>query len=435
MEKSATDFILKNVHVVNPKSNEIFYGSLHVVDGIIADIAPGTVETDQSALPVFDGEGLHAIPGLIDLSVGFGGGAHRESAARVGFAAARSGVTHIVAEPDCEPIVDTPAVADYLRRKAAGDCIVKSDVTGALTKNLKGAEPTEIGLIKDAGAVFFTDGDRPIENSEMLYRIMRYAAGEDALIALHCEDKSLSEGGCVAAGKIATLYGLPGIPETAEIIALERDCRLAEAANCKLHIRQISSGASPAIIERFKDTGVNLTAGVSAHHLLLNELDIIPYKTFLKTRPPLRGEEDRKALIRAVKNGVIDVVTSAHRPRTADSKRLPFIEADYGCAGIETLFSAVLSLYHSGDLSLCEALRPVTCNPAARLGLASGRLEKGAPADFFLADLNRSYRVMREEFVGFASNTPFENRLFEGCVTKVFLGGKVIFDLNSLSKN
>ena len=421
------DFVLKNIHIVNPSAEETFFGAVRVVDGVIDDIQRGAFDLSGYAGEVIDGDGKTLIPGLIDISVGFGGGKHTETARQIGLAAASAGVTHIVADPDGSPTADSPSAVDYLRRRAAGDCVVRADICAAITKNTEGETPVEFGLISDAGAVMFSDGDKPFQNTEILARAARYAAGEGALLALHPEDQYLSEGALVAAGRIATLYGLAGSPYMTEVIALERDCRIAELTGVALHIRQISSRFSLPIIERFKQEGLNVSAGVSAHHLLLNDADVVPYKTFLKTAPPIRSEDDRVTLVEGLRTGAINIVTSAHRPRSEDVKRLPFAEADFGCAGVETLLPALLSLYHNGSLGLCEALKPVTVNPARRLGLPGGEIKKGAPADLVLLDLNAPRRILREELKGGCSNTPFENRFFEGAVLKTFIAGKEVY--------
>jgi len=250
----------------------------------------------------------------------------------------------------------------------------------ALTKARQGREMAEIGFLMDAGAAAFTDCDHVITDTKVFSRALTYAASLGALVIGHIQEPTLSKGAAVTSGKFASLRGLPAVSPMAERMGIDRDIALVEMTGAKYHVDQVTTSRALPALDRAKRNGLDITAGVSIHHLTLNELDVADYRTFFKVKPPLRSEDDRLAVIDAVATGLIDIISSMHTPQDEESKRLPFEEAASGAVALETLLPAALSLYHNGYMDLPALLRPMTLNPAKRLGLAAGRLSVGAPA-------------------------------------------------------
>jgi len=243
----------------------------------------------------------------------------------------------------------------------------------ALTKGMRGEEMTEIGLLKAAGAVAFTDGDRSVTNAQVMRRALTYARDFGALIVHHTEDPDLVGEGVMNEGEFAARLGLTGVPTAAETIMLERDMRLVALTESRYHAASLTCGESLDVLQRAKDAGLRVTASASINHLTLNEIDVGPYRTFLKLKPPLRAEEDRAALVAALASGLIDVVMSDHNPQDVETKRLPFAEASPGAIGLETMLAAGLRLVHSGELALMTLLKATSSAPAKILGLAAGK--------------------------------------------------------------
>jgi len=297
----------------------------------------------------------------------------------------------------------------------------------ALTKGLAGKEMTEMGLLSEAGAVGFTDGDRSVTNAQVMRRALSYAATFDVLIAQHAEDPMLAAGGVMNEGELSMRLGLPGIPKIAETLIAERDMRLVQLTGARYHLSQLSCAETLEVVERAKAQGLPVTCAVSAHHLALNETDVASYRTFCKISPPLRAEADREAMVDGIARGIIDVIVSSHSPQGPENKRQPFAEADFGAIGLETLLSVALGLYHQGAVSLIEALRPLTERPAGILKLAGGRLAKGAPADLVLIDIAERYLVDAESMRSKSKNTPFDRRTLTGRARLTVVGGQTVF--------
>jgi dihydroorotase len=297
-----------------------------------------------------------------------------------------------------------------------------------MTKGLLGEEMSEIGLLHDAGAIAFANGKTSVASARVMRNVLAYAKDFDALIVHHLEDASLSQDGVMNEGEVATRLGLRGVPTAAETIVLERDIRLVELTGGRYHAAQISCRASLDIIRAAKAQGLPVTCGVSINHLTLNENDIGPYRTFFKMKPPLRAEDDRQAMIEGVASGDIDVIVSAHDPRGAEGKRRPFAEAADGAVGLETLLAAALRLYHNGEVELHQLLQAMTANPAKLLGLKSGRLAKGAPADLMVVDLATPWMVEPELLRSKSKNTPFDGARFEGRALLTLVAGRLVYN-------
>jgi len=420
-----------NARLVDPETNLDTPGALLVEDGRIADMGPRLFNDGRpQGATVIDCANATLAPGLIDMRVFTGepGAEHRETLASAGESAAAGGVTSFVMMPVTEPVIDDAALVDFIRRRAAATAKVNILPAAALTQGLKGAHMAEIGLLQEAGAIAFTDADRTVTSSLIMRRCLAYASNFDALVIAHAEDPALAAVGHMNEGSLANRMGLGGIPTAAEAMAVERDMRLVELTGARYHLGQVSCAAALEVIAAAKARGLPVTCAVSAHHLVLNENDVGEYKTFAKVSPPLRTEEDRKAMVEGVRAGIIDVIVSSHDPQAAETKRVPFAQAAYGAVGLETLLPAALSLHHEAGLPLTDVLRRLTSNPARVLRLTAGRLAIGAPADLVLLDPGTPRRIDPQSFRSRSKNSPFKGRLLQGAVLRTVVAGRTVFE-------
>ena len=418
-----------NARLVDPDSGYDGLGSLVVSKGVIAGVIhEPQFEGASSDLRIIDCNGAMLAPGLIDLRVKTGepGAETKETLKSAARAAAAGGVTSIVVQPDTDPAVDDPAMVDFILRRARDIELVHVYPAGAATKGLGGERMAEIGLMRDAGAVYFTDADRSIVNSKVLQRILTYAKGFGALVSHRPADPWLSAGAAVTSGEFAGRMGLPGVPTAAERIMLERDLALVELTGGRLLVDQVTCADALDALARAKAKGLPVFASVSINHLCFNTLDIGDYRTFYKLTPPLRSEDDRQAVIEALASGLIDIVVSAHAPAPAEDKRLPFDEAAPGAVGLETLLPALLGLYHDGRLPLLDLMRTVTLAPAQLLGLSAGRLSAGAPADLVLCDLGAPVIIDADKLISKSKNSPFDGRRLQGQVLMTLVDGRIV---------
>lgn len=418
-----------NARLVDPESGYDGPGGVIVSEGVITDVAKGREFGKLSkAVRVVDCGGALLAPGLIDLRVRTGepGAETKETLASAAKAAAAGGVTSFVVQPDTAPAIDDPSMVDFILRRARDVDSARILVAGAATKGLLGEQMAEIGLMREAGCVYVTDAGKPIVDSKVMQRVLTYAKGFDTLLAHRPMDPWLGRGGAAIGGEFAGRMGLPSISPMAERIMLERDVALLEATGGKLLVDQISSAQALETLARAKSKGLRINASVSINHLSFNELDIGDYRTFAKLNPPLRGEDDRQALIEALASGLIDIVVSSHSPAPAEDKRLPFDEAAPGAVGLETLLPALLSLYHEERLPLLDLVRAVTLAPAQLLGLRGGRLSPGAPADLVLCDIDAPIIVDAARLVSKSKNSPFDGRRLQGQVLMTVVDGRVV---------
>jgi dihydroorotase len=420
---------LINARVVDPETGYDGPGAVRVAGGHIDDVAQGGTPPNLSEdFEIIDAAGAMLAPGLVDLRVKTGepGAETKETLESAARAAAAGGVTSIVVQPDTNPVVDEASVVDFILRRARDIGLVRVHAAGAATQGLQGQRMAEIGLMREAGAVYVTDVDRPIVDSLVMRRVLTYAGGFGALVAHRPADPYLTAGTSGAEGEFAGRMGLRGSTAMAERIMLERDLALAELTGARLLVDQISTAEALESLARAKDKGVVVAASVSINHLSFNELDIGDYRTFYKLTPPLRSEDDRQAVIEALASGLIDVVVSAHAPAPAEDKRLPFDEAAPGAIGLETLLPALLSLHHDGRAALVDLIAAVTLKPARLLGLETGRLAKGAPADLVLCDIGAPVIVDANRLMSRSKNSPFDGRRLQGRVLLTMVGGQIL---------
>jgi dihydroorotase len=427
--KESRPLAFVNARLIDPESGYDGPGCVVVSEGVIADVQKRpNLDAGSAAMRVVDCAGAMLAPGLIDMRVKTGepGAEPKETLKSASRAAAAGGVTSIVVQPDTNPPVDEPAMVDFILRRARDIELVHVYAAGAATKGLAGERMAELGLMAEAGAVYFTDVDRPIVNSKVLRRVLSYAGAFNTLVAHRPKDPWLSEGACATEGELAARMGLPSAPAVAERIMLERDLALVELTGAQFLIDQISTADSLDCLRRAKAKGLEVSASCSINHLTFNEIDIGDYRTFYRLDPPLRPERDRQALIEALAEGLIDVVVSAHAPAPAEDKRLPFSEAAPGALGLETLLPALLSLHHDGGVDLLDLIRPVTLAPAQLLGLPAGRISAGAPADLVLVDIGAPILIDADRLMSKSKNSPFDGRRLQGQVLMTVVDGRIV---------
>ncbi len=419
-----TKLLFINARLIDPVALTDKAGAILVEDGAITRVFDET-HPDMTGPTVVDCGGKCLAPGIVDIGVKVSepGERHKESFRSAGRAAAAGGVTTIVTRPDTTPAIDTPETLEFVARRAALDAPVRVLPMAALTKGREGREMTEIGLLTDAGAVAFTDCDRVVTNTKVFSRALTYAKSLDALVIAHVQDPGLSHGAAVTSGKFASLRGLPGVSPMAERMGLDRDISLIEMTGARYHADQITTARALPALERAKRNGLQVTAGIGIHHLTLNELDVADYRTFFKVKPPLRSEEDRVAVVQAVADGLIDIISSMHTPQDEESKRLPYEEAASGAVGLETLLPAALRLYHEDQIDLPRLFRALSLNPSRLLGLESGRMMEGAPADLVLFDADAPFVLNRETLQSKSKNTPFDGARMQGRVLGTWVAG------------
>ena len=414
-----------NARLIDPETGSDAMGGLIVQDGVIL----GQDAKAQKGADVVDCGGKCLAPGIVDWGVKIGepGERHRESSRSAGSAAAAGGVTTIIARPDTQPAIDTPEVLEFVTRRAAESAPVRIRHMAALTKGRDGREMTEISFLLDAGAIAFTDVFAVGTDTKALSRALTYARSLGALVVGHPQEPGMSKGAAATSGKFASLRGLPAVSSLAERMGLERDLTLVEMTRARYHADQITTAAALPALVRAKAAGLDVTAGTSIHHLTLNEFDVGDYRTFFKLTPPLRSEDDRQAIIAALADGTIDVISSFHTPADEESKRLPFEDAAAGAVALETFLPAAMRLYHGGHLTLPELFRAMALNPARRLGLPQGRLSEGAPADLVLFDPDAPFQMNRFVLRSKSKNTPFDGARMEGKVLATWVGGTQVF--------
>jgi dihydroorotase len=421
----SSDTLFSGVRIVDAGTDII--GDLLVRDGLIADFGPSLGHPDGTT--VITAEGAILCPGLIDMRAALGepGFEYRETIASAATAAAAGGITTLAALPDTQPAIDDPALVQLLRTKGDETGSLTILPYGAVTRGCRGEELSEIGLLREAGAVAFTDGSRAIGSARLMRLALSYAHGFGARIIQHPEEPSLATGGVATESEQATRLGLPGIPAAAEAIMVARDIRLAELTGGSLHFAHVSTGEALALIRAAKAAGLSVTCDTAPPYFDLNEISIGDFRTYAKLSPPLRKEHDRKSVIAALADGTIDAIASDHQPRDADDKRLPFALASAGGSGLATLLSITLAHVHNGSLPLRAAIDLLTARPAALLGIQTGRIAKGSVADLCLFDPDRIWKVEAGKLPGKAQNTPFDGRALEGVVLGTWKRGKRVF--------
>ena len=419
-----------NARVLDPATGRDGPGEVLTSGEEIVDVARKLFDGHPPAdVEVVDCGSMCLAPGLVDTRVQLRepGEEHKESLKSAGEAAVAAGVTTMVCLPNTNPIMDDEPTLEFVARRARLLALTKVYCYGAITKGLQGKELAEMGLLAEAGALAFTDATRAVADAQVMRRALQYAATFGLMIIQHPEEPTLATG-VMNSGELATRMGLAGIPREAEIIMLERDIRLVAMTDGRYHAAHISTADSVEIIARAKADGLKVSCDTAPFYFALNELAVTDYRTFAKLSPPLRAENDRRAIVEGLKSGVIDAIASDHAPQDSDSKRLPFPQAAFGGSGLETLLAVSLDLYHNGDMSLLEVLRRLTSAPADLLGLEAGRLAKGRKADLTIFDPDQGWKVIADKFKSKSKNSPFDGRPVQGRVLRTVVDGRVVFN-------
>ncbi|MFZ9414099.1 MAG: dihydroorotase [Alphaproteobacteria bacterium] len=420
--------------LVDPASGLDQRGGVVVADGVVADLGTHLARAEalgSSGIEAVDCDGAALAPGLVDMRVQLRepGEEHKESFASASAAAAAGGVTAMATLPNTLPVIDDPSLVESIARRARETSRVKIFAYAALTRGLQGKEITEFGLLREAGALGFTDATAAVASATVMRRALSYARAVGGLVVQHPEEPSLARNASATEGEIATRLGLPAAPALAEAMMIERDLRLVELTRAPMHFAHVSTAAGVEAIRRAKQAGLPVTCDTAPFYFALNELAVGDYRTFAKLSPPLRAEADRQAVADAVADGTIDAIASDHSPHDQDSKRLPYAQAAAGAIGLETLLGVTLELVHGGRLGLVEALRRLSATPASILKLPLGRLAKGAAADLVIFDPERAWRVREAEFRSKSKNSPFDGRPLQGRVLRTLVNGETIFRL------
>ncbi|EJF90233.1 dihydroorotase [Bartonella melophagi] len=429
--------VFQNARIVDPSRAIDEIGTVIIENGLI--IAAGKEALNQGTpegAEIIDAQNKAILPGFVDARVFVGepGAEHRETIASASQSAAAGGITSFLMMPDTQPVIDNVALVEFITRTAHETSLVNIYPVAAITQGLGGQEITEFGLLKNAGAVAFSEGKKTLQNSSVMRRAMTYARDFDVTLIHETQDKDLTGQGVMNEGLLASWLGLCGIPREAEIIPLERDLRLAALTQARYHAAQISTAMSADAIRLAKQNNTKISAGVSINHLSLNENDVGEYRTFFRLMPPLRAEEDRIAMIEAIKDGTVDIIVSSHDPQDVDTKRLPFQDAQAGAIGMETLLSVALLLYHNEMISLLRLTELLSTAPAKLFGLNAGTLIKGANADLILVDLDEPWILSSDMLHSRSKNTPFENTHFQGRVIQTLVKGHSVFKLDQQFK-
>ena len=417
--------LITNARLLDPASGLDAPGAILLENGRITSLTGAPAEGADT----FDAQGACLCPGLVDMraSIGEPGGEHRETIASAAQAAAAGGITTLAILPDTEPALDDPALIEFIIRRGEATGSLTLLPYGAATRHCAGKDLSEYGLLREAGAAGFTDGGKAIASARMMRLALSYARGFGAMVVQHPEDPSLAGAGAATEGELATRLGLPGIPAAAEAILVARDIALARLTGGHVHFGHVSTGAALELIRAAKAEGLHVTCDTAPPYFDLNETAIGDFRSYAKLSPPLRREADRRAVVAALADGTIDAIASDHQPRDADDKRLPFAQAEAGGVGLATLLGVTLAQVHGGSLPLLDALGLMTHRPAALLGLETGRLAPGAPADLCLFWPDRAWQVKAGQLPGKAQNSPFDGRALEGKVMATFKAGRRVF--------
>jgi len=418
---------IRGGRVVDPGNGIDTVADLHIADGRVVGLGPAP--PGFAPRQVIEAVGLVVCPGLVDLSARLRqpGLEHKATIASETRAAAAAGITTLCCPPDTQPPIDTPAVAQLITQMADERGQARVLPVGALTRGLSGTQISEMAALAIAGCPVVGNADRPIRDTRVLRRALEYATTYGLTVFLHPADAYLSEGGLVHEGLVSTRMGLPGIPESAETVAVARDLALAEQTGARIHFRGLSTGRATEMLAEARARGVAVSADVAAHQLFLTEDDLAGFNANAHVIPPLRTAADREGLRRALASGGIAAICSDHQPHEADAKLNPFPQSEPGISALETLLPLTLHLVRDGVLDLAAALACLTCHPADVLGEPLGRLQVGSTADVCIFDPEARWCPGADTLISRGHNTPFDGVEMQGQVHWTLLAGQVVF--------
>lgn len=405
-----------NARLMDPATDFDGTGTLLVNGNIIEAMGPDVDTSD--AENVIDCGGRILCPGFIDMR------AHAVDA----HSALAGGITTIILQPNQTSVIDNDATVERIRHRSVDSQVVSVYPMGAATQGMRGDQIAEIGQMQESGAVAFTDCTQAVADAKVMRRLLEYANHFNALVVQFPQNADLAADAIVHEGETATRLGLPGIPAMAEAIQIERDTRLAELTDARLHFALVSSRIGVEAVRTAKARGAKVSCSTAPHYLHLNDNALEGYRTFAKVSPPFRSEDDRVALIEGLADGTIDTLVSDHMPKSADVKRLPFAQAAFGIVGFETMLALALAPVHRGQIDLMTLLKAMSTTPATLLGLPTGNLSPGSFADFVVFDPNKPWRISEEKLLSAAKNTPFDTLPVQGQIWKTIADGLTVFE-------
>jgi dihydroorotase len=420
-----------NARIIDPESGFDKKGQLLTIGDKIADFGE---DIFSSKLPedakIIDCGGNVLCPGLIDIQVHFRdpGQTHKEDVGSGSKSAVAGGITTVVCQPNTAPVLDSQMSLEYLKLKAQESAYCNIRTYAAITKNMEGKELSDMVSLKEAGAVGFTDDGLPVMDANVMRRAMEYAKDLNMPVAQHAEDLNLTNKGCINEGEVSLELGVRGVPNISESVIVRRDLEILEAVGGHYHLLHCSTKESLAAIKEAKAKGLKATIEVSPHHFTLNDTAVLNQGTNAKMNPPLRSEEDRLALIQALKDGVIDAIATDHAPHDEASKNKPLEEAAFGIVGVETMLPLSLALHHDGTLPLIDLLALMTNKAADVINFDGGRIKKGARADLAVIDLDKKWQIDPQKFYSKSKNSPFGGQKVKGCAVKTIVGGVLVYE-------
>jgi len=419
--------VIRNAYVISPSNDFEGFADISIVDGFIEMVGDvSSVAVDEE----IDATGLVAAPGFVDIHAHLRdpGFTNKETIETGLKAAVKGGFTTVCCMPNTNPTIDNVQTVEYIKRKAEKVDICDLHPIGTITKSEKGEELSDMMTLKKAGCVAFSDDGRPVMNAEVLRKALIYAEDLNVPLSLHEEDLNISGDGVVNDGRIAFELGLKGIPNVSESSIIARDVEIAKSTNAHLHICHVSTKESIEVLKRAKMDSANVTFEVTPHHLSLTEKEIEGYNTFAKVNPPLRSEDDLKAVHAAFSSGLVDAIATDHAPHDEESKRCTMQKASFGISGFETAFAVVNTyLVEAGIIGLAEAISLMTVKPARVFNLNAGTLNEGQTANIVLLDKKAEWVVDRFSFVSKGKNTPFHGKKLKGKVVKTFYRGNLVY--------
>ena len=426
--------ILTNCHIIDPATKYEQKGEIIIEAGRIIDFGPSLLDKYQQngLYQLIDCQDNIVCPGLIDIQVHFRdpGQTHKEDLITGSKAAIAGGVTSVVCQPNTSPVIDNKMTLDYLAYKAKQEAYCNIYTYAAITNSMAGESLAEFAMLaKSPMVVGFTDDGLPVMNSNIMRRALEYAKSLNKVVAQHAEDLNLSNKGCMNEGTISEKLGVRAIPNISESVIVARDIDLVRLTGGKYHVLHVSAKESLPYIVAAKKEKLPVTAEVSPHHFTLTDEAILEHDTNAKMNPPLRSQEDKEALIAALKDGTIDAIATDHAPHDIDSKNKSLDKAAFGIVGLETLLPLSLELYQQKHLSLIDLLAKLTCNPADIINIERGRIKKGAVADLTVIDLEHNHVIDKNQFHSKSNNTPFHGRKVQGRAVKTFVAGHLVFEL------
>jgi len=445
MNKEAIFLLIRGGHIIDPGQGTDQVGDLLIAEGKIVHLGgeiPTVIASEAKQSQAVDATGLVICPGFIDLHCHLRepGFEDKETIATGTKAAAIGGFTTVCCMANTEPPLDNAASVDWVKQKASKDSLVGVLPIGCITKGRKGEELNDMAGLAEAGVLAFSDDGDPVASSQLMRRAMEYSRDLGLPVIDHCEDKTLSDNGIINEGQMSAKLGFKGIPAASEEVMVARDLTLAKMTKARLHIAHVSTKGSVELIRRAKKEGTSVTAEVTPHHLTLTEERIMgkasnePFDTSAKVNPPLRTKEDVQALIKGLKEGVIDAIATDHAPHTLADKNCGLELAAFGISGFETAFGCLMSLVHRGKISLAQLISKLTYEPAKVIGKNGelGTLKAGAPANITIFDPDREWIVNSRNFASKGKNTPYDGYKFKGKVMATIANGKIVYIDDSL---